>query len=165
MRQNDMRIKSLRWIVTFSLGVSSTLAWSQSPKAKPEHAHEHAHEHHGAEPALTLDHGKKWATDAPLREGMANIRKIMKESSVKPTPEGNQRAAGRMNEEIQKIFKTCKLTPKADANLHLVLAEMMKGTGALKDASLPAAEAYGRISKALDLYGQHFDHPGWSPAK
>lgn len=154
-----MHIKPLNLALAFSLSAMSALAVSQSSKP----AHDHAHEHHGTEPALTLDQGKKWATDAPLREGMSKIRSITTEASAKPTAEGNKLAAGRIHDEIQKMFKACKLTPKADANLHLILAEMMNGAGALKDPKASADEAYGKIKKGLDLYAQYFDHPGWKP--
>ncbi|HEY3554773.1 MAG TPA: hypothetical protein VGL67_06680, partial [Casimicrobiaceae bacterium] len=37
-------------------------------------AQTHAHEHADAPPALTLDHGKRWQTDAPLRKHMTDLR-------------------------------------------------------------------------------------------
>ncbi|MEO8103627.1 MAG: hypothetical protein ABI790_13965, partial [Betaproteobacteria bacterium] len=35
------------------------------------------HDHAGAPAKLSLDAGRKWPTDAPLRQAMANIRKVM----------------------------------------------------------------------------------------
>jgi hypothetical protein len=149
-----VQASTLTLLLTLTLSLGSTPLWSQSH----DHAHEHAHDQ---KLALSLDQGKKWATDAPLREGMTNIRKITAEASAKPMKEADQRAAARIQEEIQKIFKNCKLSPKADANLHLVLAELMQGAAALKEQKTPAA-AYARIKQSLDLYGQYFDHPGWA---
>jgi hypothetical protein len=154
-----MYIKTLKLTVLLSLCAMPPFAFSQNSKP----AHDHAHEHHGPEAALTLDQGKKWATDAPLREGMIKIRSITTEASAKPNTKDNQLAASRIQGEIQNMFKACKLSPKADANLHLILAEMLKGAGSLKDPKAPAGEAYDKIKKALALYGQYFDHPGWTP--
>jgi hypothetical protein len=153
-----MCIKTRELVLVLTLGMSATPLSSQTH----EHAHEHDHEHKTAQPGLSLDQGKKWTTDAPLREGMTNIRKITAEASTKPTKEADQKAAGRIHDEIQKIFKNCKLSPKADANLHLILAELMAGASALKDPKVKSSEAHARIKKALDQYGQYFDHPGWT---
>lgn len=153
-----MRTPASTTILLLILSVGSTALRSQTH----EHAHEHAHDHKAAPTALSLDQGKKWATDAPLREGMTSIRAITAEASAQAKKDGDQKAAARIQEEIQKIFKNCKLSPKADANLHLILAELMQGAASLKEQKTPAPAAYARIKKALELYGQYFDHPGWT---
>ena len=49
----------------------------------------------------------------------------------------------------------------APAVLHLVLGEVLNGTSAIEagDARL-GVEA---IVAALNGYGEHFEHPGWTP--
>jgi hypothetical protein len=151
-----MHIKTL--VMTLFLVPGSSFSQSQ------EHGHQHAHEHQhepSTKSALTLNQGKKWETDAPLREGMASIRRIAGSAAEKPTPEANQRAAKQMNDEIQKIFKNCKLNAKADAMLHLILADLMGSIASLNDPKGASGESYAKIGKALDHYGQYFDHPGW----
>jgi len=45
-------------------------------------AQQHNHSHNGGNSAqLTLDHGKKWATDESLRQGMSRIRVLWKSST------------------------------------------------------------------------------------
>jgi hypothetical protein len=112
------------------------------------------HHHHGAaEAKLVLDHGKKWQTDAPLRKGMENIRAAM-------VAKGKYAAkAERVNAEVAYIVQNCKLPEDADAQLHLVIAELMAGADEMKGEH--AREGAGRVTKALNDYGKFFDHPGW----
>jgi len=132
-----------------------------SPGSILSQTHEHEHEYEGAKQlGLALDHGKKWQTDAPLREAMASLRSLAQVAQKKNTSDANQTAARLMNEEIQKIFKNCKLTPKADAMLHLILTDLMTNIGKLKDPKANAAESYANILKTLDSYGQYFDDQG-----
>jgi hypothetical protein len=128
-------------------------------------AHDHGHE---AAPAkLQLNQGKKWTTDAPLRQAMAAMRAdlagklhaIHKGSLAKE----DYAALGKsIDGQIATIVSQCKLEPKADAMLHIVIgdlasaAEVMQG----KAAGQPA-EAAHRAVVALNNYGKHFAHPGW----
>ncbi|HEX4911170.1 MAG TPA: hypothetical protein VFV64_10445, partial [Permianibacter sp.] len=50
------------------------LASSVSSPVNAADAAEHHHHEQAAEPALKLNAGKPWETDAPLREAMMNIR-------------------------------------------------------------------------------------------
>ena len=54
--------------------VAATFALSIGPALAADHAHEH--EGHGAATPV-LNHGQKWPTDAPLRQGMASIRSAL----------------------------------------------------------------------------------------
>jgi len=116
--------------------------------AAPAFAAEDAHSHgHAAEEAkLVLDHGKKWPTDAPLRQGMENIRAVVAKGAK------DEALAKAVETEVAGIVQNCKLEPEADEQLHIVIAELMAGAEA-KDAE--------RVAKALNAYGEHFDHAGW----
>ena len=112
------------------------------------------HHHHGTEGAkLVLNQGKKWQTDAPLRQGMSNIRAAVA-SGTKP-----QALAGRVNAEVAYIVQNCKLPEDADAQLHRVIAELLAGADEMKGGH--AHEGAERVVKALNQYGRFFDHPGW----
>jgi hypothetical protein len=114
----------------------------------PAFAAEDAHSHgHAAEEAkLVLNQGKKWQTDAPLRQGMENIRAVVAKGAK------DEALAKAVETEVAGIVQNCKLEPEADEQLHIVIAELMAGAEA-KDA--------GRVAKALNAYGEHFDHAGW----
>lgn len=53
-----------------------------------------------------------------------------------------------------------KLQPRADVVLHVLIARMLDGAGALAE---PATRIQGvaRPREALERYPQYFDHPGW----
>lgn len=130
--------------------------------------HHHAHDH-GKPAQLTLDDGKKWPTDGNLRLSMSLIRDALDAElpaihSGKATTKQYRALAKKMNVQIAFMAKNCKLEPKADAMLHLVLADIMAGTDAMmaQDNS-EARKGAEKIAQALDSYGAHFDHPGWRP--
>ena len=135
-------------------------------------AETHAHGHGAGALALQLDHGKKWATDAPLRRGMAAIREAVHGAPAplhKATakPEAYAAVGARIEAEVGRIVKECKLPPDADAQLHLVVAEVIAGADAMKAAKDAKAGRAGllQVNGALGAYAKHFDHPGWPGAK
>ena len=131
-------------------------------------ATEHKHDH-GTEPArLQLDHGKKWKTDEALRRGMASIREAVHAAPAtlhKGTakPEAYAELGNRVEADIGRIVKECKLPPDADAQLHIVVAEAIAGADAMKSARNGKAGRAGllKVDGALKSYGRYFDHPGW----
>lgn len=133
----------------------------------PLHAAEPHHHHAHAPAKLTLDHGKKWASDAPLRQHMANLRAAFAEQ-VPAIHKGSLPASGykalaaTTEAEVAAIVAECKLGPEADAMLHLIIADMLAGAEIMagKAPGKPAAGAH-RVVTALNQYGHHFEHPGW----
>lgn len=130
--------------------------------AEPTHSHAHGE----SEATLTLDHGQKWQTDAPLRQGMGNMRAAM--SKALPAIHGNKldRAgydalAGKLEGEMAYVVTNCKLDPQADAQLHIVLAQIGGGIEQMKAAR--GENGAVAVVTALNAYGEHFDHPGWKP--
>jgi hypothetical protein len=117
----------------------------------------HSHEPGAGEAKLVLDHGKKWPTDAPLRQGMENIRTAlgshMKYGAL----------AAKVSVQVAGIVQNCKLEPEADAQLHIVIADIMAGVEAMEGKVKGETRRAGaeRIANALNAYGEHFDHAGW----
>src|SRR5512135_2395136 len=79
------------------------------------------HAHDGAAPAhsITLDHGRKWTTDAPLREGMSGIRDALAqkhEALRKGTLDdaGYAQLGDAIEKNVASIVANCKLSPEAD---------------------------------------------------
>lgn len=127
---------------------------------------EHGHGQHGM-PELVLNDGKRWATDAPLRQGLERIRDavapIVAPSATRPLTNAEATALSvAIKDQVQYLVENCKLEPKADAALHVLLNDFLQGADALAvdPASMPALK---RIMRALHLYPQYFDHQGWRP--
>ena len=136
--------------------------------AVPALAAADAHDHGTASAALQLDHGKKWQTDEPLRKGMANMRTALAAElktihATRATPQQYDGLAAKLNGEVAYIVQNCKLEPRADAELHKVIAEVLGGADAMQGKEKGVSRRAGaeRVAAALDQYGRFFDHPGW----
>jgi hypothetical protein len=149
-----------------SIAVAAALALSTSAIA----ATPHSHAGHASAPAkLALDHGRKWATDEPLRQGMNEIRALvaakLEAIHTGKMSAGDYTALGAaVEQKVGTIVATCKLPPEADAMLHLIVADMLAGTEAMqgKSKDKPLAGAH-KVVTAANNYGRYFDHPGWKP--
>ena len=126
-----------------------------------------AHDHGHMAPAKPLPAGQRWATDAPLREGMSTIRRALEPTlrAVHEDKLGNDQYAGLAEvteKQIAYIVANCKLAPDADAALHVVIAKMSEGAEAMacKSGMKPHDGAL-LLAQALDDYGRSFNHPGW----
>lgn len=138
-------------------------------------AHDHDHDHgaSAATPsALALNQGRKWPTDASLRQGMGRIRDAMEAampaiSAGKADTARFDAAAGQVNEQIAFMVQNCKLDKETDAMLHLVLAEIIAGAEAMegKSKELDRRDGAVKVIDALENYDRYFDHPGWRPLK
>lgn len=129
------------------------------------------HHHPGSENTkLTLDSGKKWETDAPLREGMLGIKTALEAKlsvihEKKATKAQYLELSEAVTKNVNSIFKNCKLTAQADAQLHIILAQIMDGASTMRNASKVTEKHKGavKIIQALDQYSEHFNHPDWTP--
>lgn len=130
----------------------------------------HQHAHGAASSTLQLDKGKKWATDAPLRQGMESIRAAM--AQALPAIHANQLSKAKYNALAQQVNKAvgsmvanCKLGPQADAQLHLIIADLLSGTQAMQGKAKQTKRQTGALTvlDALEKYDAYFDHPGWTP--
>lgn len=128
----------------------------------------HAHgKHSGTALELTLNHGKKWPTDTALRRGMDAMRSAIEMSlgqihTGRFTSADYTALADRLQQQVDYVTANCKLSEKADAQLHLVLAEILEGMDAMRNGSDRSQGAL-RAASALDAYGRHFNHPNWAP--
>lgn len=130
---------------------------------------EHAHGHEGGQQELQLDGGKKWATDAPLRQGMSGIRDAVQAAhpaihARKQDGPGYLKLAGEIDAQVAYMIANCKHSSGADATLHVLLVEIIGGAEQMKQADLARArEGAVRVIQALDQYPRYFDHRGWHP--
>lgn len=141
-----------------------TAASGQAVLAAEEH-------HHGESGAavqkLELNAGKKWATDAALRQAMDEINQAI--AKALPMIHRNRFSdadyaalAATINQSVAYAIEHCKLDAKADAMLHLVIGELMAGAEAM-DGKTAATRHDGavRVRRALESYGKYFQHPNW----
>lgn len=130
-------------------------------------AAERAHGGHGAAAIeLTLNNGQKWPTDQALRQGMGEMRSLLAASHVRIdagqfTSADFVSLADRLHKQVDYVTANCKLPEEADAQLHIVLAEVLEGIHVMKTG---ADQLQGVLSvvAALEAYGQHFEHPNWA---
>jgi hypothetical protein len=131
-------------------------------------AHEH---HHGTAPAsLQLNAGKKWQTDAPLRAAMGQIRQSMAASlhaihANKMSAKGYDGLAKQVEGAVGEIVANCKLPPAADAQLHIVVAELLAGAEQMGGKVKQGKRMDGAVAVigALDNYSKYFDDAGFRP--
>jgi hypothetical protein len=132
----------------------------------------HSHDAVGTPVKLSLDSGKKWASDEPLRMAMTNIRNAM-DKSLHAIHEDRLSAtkygalAKKVNGEVGYMVSNCKLEPKADAQLHLIIAEMLEGVEAMdgKLKTMTRQDGAVKVIGALESYSTYFDDPSWKPIK
>ena len=129
----------------------------------------HANAAYPARETLSLDQGRKWATDASLRRHMDEIRIVLAQHREpilrdKLTVEQERTLARVIENKVASIMTDCDLEPRADANLHLVMAELVQAADILngKARQEPRLGAT-RAVRAAQMYATYFDHPGWSP--
>lgn len=128
--------------------------------------HDHAAE--GAQ-RLQLDHGKRWATDPALRDGMSRLRALL-------APRLDDAHGGRLDAaayarlasdteaEVARIVAECKLSPQADAMLHLVIADLGAGADIMAGRGpqgTPPEAGLAQAVQAVNGYARHFAHPGF----
>jgi len=147
----------------FALALLSGSVHAQA--AANEHA-AHAHEREHADAGgLTLDGDKPWETDAPLRRGMTQIR--VASAMLAPAHGARQLSALQgqqlgvaLRGSVATMIAECKLAPEADANLHIILGQILAATSALESDPLSPL-GIPAITAALEDYGHYFNHPGW----
>jgi hypothetical protein len=151
--------------VAAACAVISAPAFAATPAAEP------AHEHGAATPSrLSLNQGRKWATDESLRTGMGRIRGLV-DAQLPKAHQGQLTAAqykelaGQVETQVGNIVANCKLEPKADAMLHVVIGEIGAGTDAMAGKNPKAKPQQGlvQVATAVNQYARYFDDPAIKP--
>lgn len=139
----------------------ATLADQHSTSATATHD---PHEAHGTVHDTTIapPDGERWPTDEPLRTGMSRIQAAVEQSTTSASLSSERAAAlaGTIEQNVTYIVENCKLPPKPDAALHVLIARILTGTDQLKQQASSDA-AIEQIQSALHDYRDTFDH---SPA-
>jgi hypothetical protein len=132
------------------------------------------HQEHGsaAPPKIELNAGKKWAIDAPLRQAMTALRSSVAATlpaahAGKATAVDYDALGKEVTGQVSYMVQNCKLDPKADAQLHTIIGDIMNGAEAAegKQPGKDRASGVDKIAQGLNTYGKYFDHPGWQAIK
>lgn len=160
-----MKLNTL--LLVTALGMAGT---EMSLAASTSAAHEHAHEDAAAPATLQLNAGQKWATDGALRQAMANIRQTMAASlhaihEDRLSKKGYVALAKKVEAEVGSIVANCKLELQADAQLHLIVAELLEGAEQMADQAKQVKRQSGAIKVigALEKYATYFDDAQFKP--
>lgn len=158
------RTSAALWIAALALGAGIP-AYAAGP-----HSHEpHANAPYPAQDRLSLDQGQKWATDETLRRYMEEIRASLEQSRDaiqrdRLAPEQERALARAIESRVAAIVTDCKLEPRADANLHLVVADLVQAADILHGKTkLEPRHGAVRAIRAMQMYATYFDHPDWKP--
>ena len=141
------------------------------PPAMAEPAHEHAHDHaQAAVGQMKLNDGAKWATDAPLRAGMAAIQSAFDADHAAihagtATDAQYEALASRIEAEVNSIVANCHLPPESDANLHYVIADLSQGVSLMRgsDPARTRHDGAALVHGALRAFDRFFDAGGEAP--
>lgn len=127
--------------------------------------HDHKHEQDSTHQTIQLDQGKKWPIDASLHIGMSKIKASIEESiseihHKKFTDAQYKSLAGKIDAQLIYLFENCKLPKDADAQLHILLFDIMQASEQMQSSDNPRAGAITTI-KALQKYPRYFDDKDW----
>lgn len=158
-------------IISSVLQASLILAIFTTAHAAATAEGHHHHSHAGEPQKLQLNAGKKWATDAPLRQAMNDINQAMATALPRIHRQDFSKAeyqalAKTIRDHVGYAVAHCQLEPKADAMLHLVIADLLAGAESMEGEDVDSRhDGAVKVLQALRSYGNYFQHPGWRLAK
>src|SRR5690554_7682659 len=127
--------------------------------------HSHGHEVHGT---MELNQGRSWETDAALRQGMGALHQIVSTGLERAhanalKADEYKKMSGEIMTQFTYIVENCDLEPEADAQLHILLGNIVQGVEIIegKVSGKQAEDGLISMAQALNSYGSHFDHPSW----
>lgn len=126
----------------------------------------HHHDHDGHSAAVPSSNDQQWPTDAALRKGMTQLRDAvdvaLPDGSAVPI---DARAAKQLQTAVEDnvsfLIAHCELTEQADAALHGLLADLLKGAKALAE-NAEQEQGAQLILATLHRYPEMFAAPHWS---
>ncbi|MEQ9365034.1 MAG: hypothetical protein RIF32_12355 [Leptospirales bacterium] len=131
-----------------------------------EHDHsaglEHSHGHEVASdssPALRLDAGRKWSSDASTRAGMRRMQEIGRAALADSTDsESKARLAKQLEAELARVVRECTMQGPSHQMLHLYLARLTDVIAALRNADPAIArDAFERLNPTLQQFDSFFE--------
>ena len=151
--------KHVRASIKLPISVFAVLVALKAGAILPAEA-QHAHHESTRDTSETRTPAQRYATDAPLRDGMARIHSALDElrhyeMGHMPQALAIEQVAA-IQSAIDTLFATCKLEPEADAALHGLLVPLISAVQAFKRSP----EDLGTIAsmrQAVADYARLFD--------
>lgn len=130
-------------------------------------AAEDAHDHGQPVTEMQLNNGSKWGIDAPLSQAMGKISQAVNAEvqsiHADTLPQDKYVAlAGEINSQIAYMIENCELEPAADAQLHIIIHDLMDGSASMENNTQPRDGAV-KVINALGNYANYFDDPKFQP--
>jgi len=148
--------------------IATILLLAAAPSFAAQDTHDHGQAQHSAK--LQLNAGKKWETDAPLRKAMGEVRQSMASSlhaihDNKLSPQAYGGLAKGVEGAVGDMVANCKLGPQADAQLHIIIADLLAGAEQMAGKAKQAKPMDGavKVIGALNNYGKYFNDSGFRP--
>jgi hypothetical protein len=141
---------TMRSIVTMLLSFALSIAAAAAPQP-PAHVHSHDH---GEPAAMANESGERWAADAPLRQGMQQVRDARTQAIRSPDDAAAMATA--IDAAVGYMIRNCSLPADADAALHGVIGQLGSATNSLRRDDDPGA-GIAMIDSALERYAQLFN--------
>ncbi|MBK9294283.1 MAG: hypothetical protein IPM57_07540 [Oligoflexia bacterium] len=110
---------------------------------------DHHHNNHNVVETTKANPAQRFTVDQDLRTRMDQIMNNIATAST-------LLAGQKIEQNVQDIFKNCKLEPAADKAIHSVLAEILAGANLLKKGD--QKKGTEKIQAALLKYKELFDH-------
>lgn len=133
----------------------------------PQHAHEHQHEAHSTSAPIAVP-SERWATDAPLREGMQRVHQALLVLDHYPMGHVSQAMALDRVKIIKDagayMFANCKLPESPDQALHDMLVPLLAAAQKLEQDPTDMDQVKAMQDAVAD-YPRYFDDPSWSEAE
>lgn len=140
---------------------ASATATQATPAPSADAHAKHAHE---APQSVAPPAGQRWATDAPLQDGMGRIRQAVTMLEHLEMGHVDPKQAPGLADQIQSavndMIANCKLAPDADAALHGLLVKFIAGADAVRTGPV-TLDKLKPMQDALAQYPTQFDDPTW----
>lgn len=107
---------------------------------------------------------QRWATDAPLREGMGRVRMALSDLARGPAGAmGDARVrqdAAAIKDAVAYMFANCQLPEEPDQALHSILVPLLEAAEKLESDPSDTGQIKAMRATVAD-YPRYFDDLGW----
>ncbi|SDS35825.1 hypothetical protein SAMN05216198_1769 [Halopseudomonas litoralis] len=165
-----MSIKSSGVYFALALGaltLSTPLVAATSTNDVHDHDSHAVHANEGH--VLYLNDGQPWGTDEPLREAMGKLRGRVR-ASLDDIHTGNfadsafDSLAATINGQVAYMIENCGLEGEADAQLHILITQLMAGASAMEGATEDSRTSGAvKVVGALNNYATYFGDESFEP--
>ena len=157
-----------RVFVALLMASPALLVAARVPDAPPAQAAMHESHDTSAvqDPAAVPE--VRWASDAPLREGMRRVRaatEALSHGAHGPLDVAQVHAiASELEAAVRDMIARCQLPPEPDAGLHPLLARVLQASATLAAGAFDA-DALAKLEAALARYPALFEDAQWSASR